>query len=461
MVGRRQFVRASLLATAAVSFPGVRSGRSTDGWPAATHAIDRFRCGVPTDAAAVSRSAAQVESFAQPLRVPPVIAPSDSDGATDLYDVEMRPAELEVVAGTTTALWTYNGHFPGPTFLVERDREIVVRQRNSLDVSTTVHLHGGHVPPAHDGHPNLLIAPGETYEYRYPNSQLTATLWYHDHLHHQTADTVYRGLAGFYLITDPAEDALGLPSGDRDLPLAIMDRSFAEDGSLIHPPHDGSSFFGDTVVVNGVPHPYVEVEAARYRLRLLNASNSRAYRLSLSNGASMTRIGSDGGLLAAPVEVDEVTLFPAERTEVVVDFRGLTGTSVVLQEAFGEWDGIVRFDVTSDAADDATVPDALRTIDPLGQHSVTREVVMSLDRRSGLWVLDGKPYDADRIDQHPKLGATEVWRIRNASAVEHPMHLHLVMFQILSRNGGPTRPGDEGWQDTVVVPPGEWVDLSR
>ncbi|HEX9767021.1 MAG TPA: cell wall-binding repeat-containing protein [Nitriliruptorales bacterium] len=460
VVGRRQFVRASALATAAVVFPGVvRRSAGEGGWPAAAH-IDRFRCGIPTAPEAVSRSAAQVETFAQPLRVPPVLIPTDSDATTDVYDVEMRAAEIPVLPGTTTSMWTYDGEFPGPTFVTTRGRQVVVRQRNSLHVPTTVHLHGGHVPALHDGHPDLLIAPREVREYRYPNTQPAATLWYHDHLHHQTADSVYRGLAGLYLVTDPDEDALGLPSGERDLPLVLTDRAFTEDGELIHPPHDGSSFFGDTVLVNGVPHPYVDVEAARYRLRILNGSNSRAYRLSLSNGDTLTRIGSDGGLLAAPVETGEVTLYPAERVEVIVDFRGLTGTSVVLQEAFGAWDGVVRFDVTSGAADNATVPSTLRAIEPVGPPSVTREIVMSLDRRSGLWVLDGRIYDGGRIDQYPKLGATEVWRFHNASQVEHPMHPHLVMFQVVARNDDPPRPGDEGWKDTVLVPPGESVDVA-
>jgi FtsP/CotA-like multicopper oxidase with cupredoxin domain len=186
-----------------------------------------------------------------------------------------------------------------------------------------VHLHGGLTPPASDGHPDQLIAPGGSYTYTYPNAQDAATLWYHDHAHGLSARTMYYGVAGFYLLSDDLEGSLDLPSGDFDVPLVIQDRAFNADGSLQYTEDLDAGFLGDTIVVNGTVSPRFAVKRALYRLRILNASNARAYELALSGGSQMTQIGADGGLLQAPVARNSIPLAPAERVDVVVDFRRL------------------------------------------------------------------------------------------------------------------------------------------
>nr|WP_308282530.1 multicopper oxidase domain-containing protein [Pseudonocardia nigra] len=194
------------------------------------------------------------EAFRVPLPVPPVARPvgTDPTGA-ELYQVTQRVAQAEILPGMRTPILGYDGIFPGPTIETRRGRPVVVRHRNELPVPTVVHLHGGHTPAEHDGWPLDLVLPvGDTrnwsghhgmlgdvsageHDYRYPMEQRAATLWYHDHRMDFTGPAVYRGLAGFHLVRDDVEDALPLPRGERELPLMICDRSFAEDGSFAYP----------------------------------------------------------------------------------------------------------------------------------------------------------------------------------------------------------------------------------
>lgn len=460
MVSRRQFLQYGVAAGLVVTPTTKRVARATDeGW------IEAW-CDLTDKSTAVT--AAQVETasparFSTPLPIPRVLEAADADGERDLYRITARYAEREVVPGTTTRIWGYEGEWPGPTIVARRGRLVTVEHRNELDIGTSVHLHGAHTSPDSDGHPNDVIRPGAVKTYRYPNDQPTATLWYHDHIHHGTARSVYHGLAAFYLLTDPEEESLGLPSGERDIPLVIQDRTFTADGSLLYPEGQTNGFFGETICVNGAPWPYLAADQARYRLRILNGSNARQYRLSLSNGAPLTLIGTDGGLLPASTEVPYVEVSPAERVEVVVDLSGVpVGTRVVLRNERG--DGaladVLAFDVVTAAGDTSRVPTSLRAVPALGAASVVRDVSLTLE--DGVWVIDGKPFDPLRVDEFPKLGATEEWRITapvDRSPMPHPFHIHLVMFQVLDRNGAAPAPWERGWKDTVTVAPGDTVRL--
>ena len=222
------------------------------------------------------------------------------------------------------------------------------------------------------------LAAGER-EYRYPTTQRAATLWYHDHRMDFTAPAVYFGLAGFHIVRDDAEDALPLPRGPRELPLMICDRAFAADGSFAYPALDPrmrevpgveppwmAGVLGDVVLVNGAPWPVCEVDAARYRLRILNASNARRFGLALrvpgAPDLPFTQIGSDSGLLAAPVVRPSVEAAPGERFDVVVDFaRVPVGTEVTMVNSLGEGSAadVMRFRVMRSARDDSAVPERL------------------------------------------------------------------------------------------------------
>jgi FtsP/CotA-like multicopper oxidase with cupredoxin domain len=311
------------------------------------------------------------------------------DATTDHYEITQLATDLRILPGLTTPAWTYGGTFPGPTITSRSGRRTIVRHRNALPVPVAVHLHGGHNPPEHDGYPLDLVLPAsgtadhdmmrdvvvEQRDYVYPMNQRAATLWYHDHRMGHTGEAVWRGLAGFHIVRDDEEDALPLPRGHRDIPLMITDRSFAADGSFKYPTvHTGgvtgdymNGVLGDVILVNGAPWPVLHTDPARYRLRLLNASNARRYRLELDpqppGGSALAQIGSDGGLLAQPVYHDAIDIAPAERFDVIVDFaRYQPGTRVRMVNRLGTQTTteVMRFDIIGrDRSDDATVPDRL------------------------------------------------------------------------------------------------------
>jgi FtsP/CotA-like multicopper oxidase with cupredoxin domain len=302
----------------------------------------------PAQAGELLRSKAPLpEPFKVPLPIPPVKKPIRTDSSADYYRVVQRKARLEILPGLKTEVMGYDGLLPGPTFDVRSGRTTVIEQINELDVSTVVHLHGGHTPAASDGWPLDLLMPADgehsghhmmaggdtkmgSRTYTYPNTQRAAMLWYHDHTMDYTAPQVYRGLFGLHIVRDDEEDRLPLPAGDREIPLVIADRAFAEDGSFLYPAaKDGpgvetpymEGVVADVTLVNGAPWPVHEVDAVRYRLRFLNASNARRYELAFDKGpATFVQIGSDGGLLDAPIEHKTLVIAPAERFDVIVDF---------------------------------------------------------------------------------------------------------------------------------------------
>jgi spore coat protein A len=459
------------------------------------------------------------EPFRVPLPIPAVARPTGTGGG-DRYELAQREADVELVPGTTTRVWGYEGTFPGPTIRARRGRPVEVTFRNELAVATAVHLHGGHTPADSDGYPTDLVFPagspagrppagrdgehGATHgghplgdtavgrrRHAYPMAQRAATLWYHDHAMGFTGPNVYQGLAGFFLVGDDEDDALGLPGGDRDLPLMIADRAFDADGSFRYPAlaPDRSrpgvegrymaGVLGDVVLVNGAPWPAHEVAATTYRLRLLNASNARRYELALDppppGGVAFTQVGTDGGLLDTPLRRRTVTLAPAERADVVVDFGAYpAGTRVTLANrlAGGGPGRVMRFDVVRDGPDDARAPDRLPPLERLDEADAvtTRTFAFRLerDRRAGRprddgagdhhWTVSGRPFDPSYDHATPRLGEVEVWRFM--TDLHHPVHVHLDHFQVLRRNGRAPRAGDRGWKDTLDLIPGETAEVA-
>jgi spore coat protein A, manganese oxidase len=262
----------------------------------------------------------RVPLFAQTLRIPPVLASVRRDATTDYYEITQKLAQVEILPDLTTTIWGYNGQFPGPTIKARTGRTTVIQQTNLLPDPVAVHQHGGLTSPESDGYPTDLIPPGGTKEYVYPNQRRASTMWYHDHAMDQTGRHVYLGLAGFYIVQDDVEDSLPLPKGAYDVPLLLQDRLFAADGSLAFNPVGHVLTPGDTILVNGTPWPRFEVANRKYRFRILNGSNSRVFKLALSTGQPFVQIGTDGGLLPAPVESPAIPLAMAERAEVAIDF---------------------------------------------------------------------------------------------------------------------------------------------
>lgn len=458
-------------------------------------------CGGSGSTGQLLRSGARLpEPFQVPLPVPPVLEPTRRDGDTDYYEITQRTGEARILPGPATEVWGYDGVFPGPTIESRSGRRTVVRHRNELPVPIATHLHGGVTPPVSDGYPTDLVMPvggwdatetlhdgqrvQDAKEYAYPLPQRAATLWYHDHRMDFTAPQVWRGLAGFHLVHDDEEEALPLPKGERDIPLMICDRAFAEDGSfrypakdpdLVDPPGVEQRFMegvmGDTVLVNGAAWPYLEVTNTRYRFRVLNASNARRYQLALDppppEGPSFVQVGSDVGLLGRPVEHDQLEIAQAERFDVVVDFSKYPmGTQVTLTNAYGEdaTGEVMRFHVARKANDDSTVPPRLAEFEPLPRSAATVTRDFRFTRggdRDGqvIWMINDRPFDPERIDARPELGATEIWRL--TTDVHHPVHIHLAHFQVLGRAGRGNEPGpyDAGWKDTIDLPGGEVAEV--
>lgn len=436
------------------------------------------------------------EPFGWPLTIPPVLVPDHATDTADHYHITQRIVRAELVPGWQSEVWTYGGTVPGPTIVSQRGRTTVVTHTNQLPVPSVVHLHGGVTPPEHDGYPTALILPGKEWHdhahghhagadttigsrvYEYPMQQRASTLWYHDHRMDFTAPAVWRGLAGLHLVTDAEEQSLDLPDGHRDIPLAIMDRAFDQHGQLAYPSVDPTlthtpgvtapyeaGVLGDVILVNGRSWPRHEVDTALYRLRILNASNARRYRLRFEaeggGNLPIIQIGSDHGLLPTPVQHEAIELVSAERFDILMDFRGLDiGARVTLVNDLGDDRAhqVMRFDVTRAVTDDRRIPDTLSSsFERLRERDATtvRRMVFrsqSIGDSHG-WAVNGHPFSPDFAHATIPLGSTEVWEL--TADFHHPVHLHLAPFQVLGRGTGGPGEFDHGWKDTIDLRPAE------
>ncbi|MET0235489.1 MAG: multicopper oxidase domain-containing protein [Kibdelosporangium sp.] len=407
--------------------------------------------------------------FSVPLPIPAVARPARTEGGTDIYTLTQRVADVEILPGVRTQVWGYDGTFPGPTFHLRRGRGAVVEVRNSLTVPTSTHLHGGVTPPDSDGYPMDLVDPGETRKYMYPMRQRAATLWYHDHRMDYTAPQVWRGLAGMCLVTDDEEENLPLPRGEYDVPLLLCDRAFGDDGSFLYPALDegpgvqegfGNGVLGDVILVNGAPWPVLDVDATRYRLRIVNGSNARRYDLVLQPGGSLVQIGSDAGLLDRPRTHESLIITPGERFDVVVDFGAYPiGTEVTLTNRL---DGpVMRFRVVRPGPSSDPPVERLASFEEIRPESAVAERTFdfraTLHHDMRMWTINGTPYQPGTSVANPRLGSVERWRL--SSDFHHPVHLHMAHFQVLARNGRSPEPRDAGWKDTVDVRPYEVVEV--
>jgi spore coat protein A, manganese oxidase len=414
-----------------------------------------------TSAAGRAVAAAAFEPYQAELRIPPTLVPVSTTATEDRYALTIREGRAEIIPGTLTPIYGYDGIYPGPTIRARKGRTTVVRVTNAQSFDQNVHLHGGLTPEASDGHPMQIIAPGGSYTYTYPNAQDAATLWYHDHAHGLSARTMFYGEAGFYIVGDDLEDSLELPSGDFDVPLVIQDRAFNANGSLAYTEDLDAGFLGDTIVVNGTVSPRFAVKRGLYRFRFLNASNARQYQLQLSGGRQMTQIGGDGGLLQAPVARNSILLAPAERADVVVDFRRLrAGTQVELRNGLGTGTTatVMRFDVTGSNADSGRLPSHLRPREAIPAPVATRRWELNFSTSGApQWQISGIGFDVTRVDARPQLGTTERWLWVNVSHRAHPMHIHGVHFRVLERSTGSPSAAERDWKDTVLVERDETV----
>jgi spore coat protein A len=399
--------------------------------------------------------------FTRALVVPPVLAPSSSDQTTDYYELSIEAGSAQMRDGAATPIVGFNGMFPGPTIVATRGRMVQVTQTNGWSENVSIHNHGHKVSADSDGHPMDYIAPGASKVYSYPNDQRASTYWYHDHAMDVTGEHVYRGLAGFYIIHDPAEDALGLPSGAYDVPLLLQDKQFDADNALTYIEDGLNGVLGATPVVNGVATPYYFVAARKYRLRLLNGAISREFVLRLEDAAGQALpfqiVASDGGLLEAPLEATSLPLTEAERYDIVVDFGmaplGAKFTLVNSEPTSPVITKVMQFVVDRREADASSVPAQLSEITRLQESDSAGTQQFSFELAGESWTMNGLVFDPERVDVTSQLGKVYVWTLQNRTGTAHPFHKHLSPFNVLDINGAPPPAELAGWKDTVRVPP--------
>jgi spore coat protein A len=435
-----------------------------------------------------------------------VPSPERKHEQVPLYRIHMRQCELAVHPNVLpTTFWGYDGQFPGPTIEASSGKPIMVEWVNELpakhlfpidhtlhgaepdkpDVRTVVHLHGGRNRPDSDGYPENWFVPGKSTRTYYPNKQEAATLFYHDHAMAITRLNTCAGLFGMFLLRDEMEGSLNLPSGRYEIPLIFCDRTFGLDGQMIYPTSGNpnapwtSEFYGNAILTNGKLYPYIDVEPRTYRFRILNASNAGLYRFSLSRdninlvpGSEMfLQIGSDQGLLSEPVSLKSLYVTPGERADLIIDFSQSAGRKLYWKLGT---DPALEFRVNEKAssAPVSAPPRVLRPVTRLREQDAVqiRELTLTHHRdargRATLLLLNGAHW-SDPITEKPVLGSTEIWTLINLTDDEHPIHLHLVRFQILDRRrfdfaaykatgklvftGPPVapEPNEMGWKDTV------------
>ncbi|MEN5074160.1 multicopper oxidase domain-containing protein [Isoptericola cucumis] len=407
--------------------------------------------------------------FAQELAIPPLAESRVVDGVRT-FSLTAQEGTTSFApatdAGTATETWGFDGAYLGPTLRAERGEKVAVEVSNDLGETTSVHWHGMHLPAAMDGGPHQAVEPGGTWRPAWTIDQPAATLWYHPHPHGQTEEHVYRGLAGMFILDDDASRAADLPStyGVDDVPVVVQDKVF-DDGGQLELSDDGGEpgTLGGTVMTNGTVGAYQEVTTERLRLRLLNGSTARTYQLGFAD-REMDLVATDGGLLDAPVRLDEVRLAPGERAEVVVEMA--PGETTRLRSSEADLGGVAApfamggndaFDVLELRAADELAPspepawgpsrhaagDALHEQDA----SVTR--TFDLDERT----INGERMDMGRIDEVATAGATEIWEVRNTIPMPHSFHVHDVQFRVLTIDGEAPPPELAGPKDTVYLEP--------
>jgi FtsP/CotA-like multicopper oxidase with cupredoxin domain len=416
-------------------------------------------CGAPGDGAGVT---VRDREAVNQLPIPPVVEGEEITLTADEGETDFGQDGLAPTIGL-------NGSYLGPTMRLTRGQEVNVDVVNNLDEMTTLHWHGMKVPAKMDGGPHSMIQSGQTWAPTWTVDQPAATLWYHSHPHGETAQQVYRGLAGMILIDDPQAPDVGLPDtyGVDDIPLVVQDKSFTSDGQLVIDPADGPStgFLGDTIVTNGKLGTFLPVTTEAVRLRLLNASNARFYNFGFSDNRDFAIVGSDGGLLAAPVTSDRVLLGPGERAEVVV--RVTPGETVSLNSTppdLGSTNDALFSSGTFDVVELRAAPSltaAPEVAERLAEVPAPDAAASAQTRTFAVQgrAINGRPMDMNRIDMAVPVDQTEVWEITNVDPQPHNFHVHNVQFRILSMNGQPPPPELSGYKDTVYVAPRTTVKI--
>ena len=433
-----------------------------------------------------------------------------------------RPSQVPIFPGEPTQVWQYQAivhkgsqdrvvplprSYLGPIIKAHRGEKVRIRFRNDTPEKSIVHWHGLHVPAIMDGHPRHVVSQGESYFYEFDVKNRAGTYWYHPHPHGRTGPQVYRGLAGLFIVSDDEEEqAVGLPDGEYDIPLVLQDRMFDPDNQLVytsgHRMEQMTGFLGDLIMVNGMADFTLPVATSAYRLRLLNGSNSRIYKIAWKDGRPLTIIGTDGGLLEKPVYRKYTFLSPGERLEIWADFSdspidfetslislpfdvggmggGRMGRGMMMGGGMrqnqslpnGAGFTVCKIKVSKRVVKKQSLPEYLSEITPLRIDEAVnyynpRQFYLTM--RHMQWSINGRVFQMEGVadDEIVQLGSKEIWEFHNTGGgmmnmmnMPHPIHLHGKQFRVIERSGV-MHEGyvDEGWKDTVLLMPGERIKI--
>ena len=403
-------------------------------------------------------------AFQTPLVIPPLLDGDTDEAGRRTFDLTLQTGSKRIVPTGEATTWGVNGSLLGPTLRARRGDIVAPLVHNELPEETTIHWHGMHLPAAMDGGPHQMIATGESWYPHWTVENPASTLWYHPHPHGRTAEHVYRGVAGFFLIDDDASDALDLPCeyGVDDIPLVIQDRLFDDAGELDFRQTGGLGLFGDTILVNGTYDPHCTVTRTLTRFRILNGSNTRFYNLGFTDDRPFRLIATDNGFVPGEaVELARLLLGPGERAEIVVALA--PGDDVILRshphdlkqnrfnfENAGEEDtfDLIRFEAAAELVESPPLPNQL--VDGGGAPDVPASATVREFRLGGNSLINSQGMDMARIDEVVPAGALELWNVES-NGQPHTFHIHGATFHVLKVNGEEPPVELRGPKDTVFV----------
>ena len=467
-------------------------------------------------------------NFQQKLFIPVASGPFGVLDVVGPLKIHATAASFTLLPGRESPFLLYQTEHAGqayqnPILRIESGARFTASLDNALAEPTIIHWHGLHVPAVMDGHPSTAIAPGGRYDYDFTVRDRGGTYWYHTHAHELTAKQAYNGLASYFLVDDDDQrnlaKALDLKLGVTDLPLVIQDKQFDAQGKLQYRPNMQETmmgWLGDIVLANLTPNAVHAVTPRTYRLRLLNGSNSRIYRLAFVKGDSalpFNVIGTDGGLIEQPQTVSEAFLVPGERLDVLFDAgQAQPGDEVFLKSlafdpmenegagnamsgmpgmggkghdmgqmmagmstsrlALGAAFNVLKLSVVAGERIAATLPATLSIVNPIRtEGALERKIELSMQMMR--FLINGRSFRMGEIAFDVKRGAVEIWSISNpVLGMPHPMHLHGFSFQVLERLNSPPQwsaaarfgkgrvVSDLGWKDTALVWPGETLRIA-
>ncbi|MDQ6597916.1 multicopper oxidase family protein [Bacillus salipaludis] len=402
------------------------------------------------------------------LSFPKILKPDREDNKSISYTIRAQQGISEIFDGIKTKTYGYNGDFLGPVIRVEKGMKVTIHLVNDLKEDTTFHWHGLEVPGNVDGGPHKVLKPGESETIQFIVKQNAATLWFHPHPMHETGNQVFKGLAGLLYIDDKNSEKLDIPKtyGKDDLPIILQDKIFTDDKQLDYDKvmnEDGTT--GDTLLINGVVDPKLTLDRKKVRLRILNGSNMRNYKLHFDNNMEFQQIASDGGFLNKANTTKEIAVAPSERVEVIADLTKVKGDVVTLINEDNTT--ILPIHLKESTNNSKTTETAMALNNLEISTEVKNKKVTKTIKLAGMGkdvTINNKKFDPNRIDFTQKQNETEVWEIENMKdsmgGMNHPFHIHGTQFQVISIDGKEPPENLSGLKDTISLKPGQKAKIA-